>query len=117
MIDNRDCWEKGEMQMADYKIACIEGELQGKEIILKPNEKLVIGRDPKEANLVFRDITISRKHCLIEPGEEGSYYVTDYSSCGVITGEGVRLNKGKRKRFVRGTVLLMGKSGTKIKLE
>lgn len=103
--------------MANYKIACIAGELQGKEIILKPNEKLVIGRDPKEANLVFRDITISRKHCLIEPGEEGSYYVTDFSSCGVITGTGMQLIKNERMELISGSILLIGKSGTKIKLE
>lgn len=110
-----DC--RGEKRMEDYGISCLEGELQGKEIKLELNEKLVIGRNPKEANLVFRDITISRKHCLIEMGEDGIYYVTDYSSCGVITGDGMQLIKDKRTKLTRGTVLLIGKSGTKIKLE
>lgn len=103
--------------MEEYGISCLEGELQGKELKLAPGEKLVIGRNPKEANLVFRDITISRKHCLIEPGEEGNYYVTDYSSCGVITGEGGQLVKDERTKLAGGTVLLIGKSGTKVKLE
>lgn len=102
--------------MADYRISCMEGELQGKEVILDENEKLVIGRNPREANLVFRDVTISRKHCLIEPEENGSYYVTDYSSCGITTAEGMALVKDKRTKLDKGTVLVIGKSGTKVKL-
>lgn len=116
-----DVWQSAGKKAGDimtgYGILCVAGELKGKEIKLAPSEKLVIGRNPKEANLVFRDITISRKHCLIEPGEDGNYYVTDYSSCGVITGEGEQLIKDKRTKLAGGTVLLIGKSGTKVRLE
>lgn len=102
--------------MQKHKIVCIEGELKGSEIILKPNESIMIGRDTKSANLVFRDVTISRKHCLIEIGEDGCYYVTDYSSHGIVTGEGVQLIRDKRTKLVNGTILLIGKSGTKVEL-
>lgn len=109
--------EKAGDRMVERKILCIAGELKGKQIVLKPNEQLVIGRDPKQANLVFRDITISRKHCLIEVGEEGSYYATDLSSGGVEAEEGIRLIKDKRTRLAGGTILRIGNSGTKIRLE
>lgn len=103
--------------MEKYKIVCIDGELKGSEIILKPNESIMIGRDSKIANLVFRDKSISRKHCLVESGNKDNYYVTDYSSCGLITGDGIELKQGERIELTRGTVLFIGKSGTKVRLE
>lgn len=102
--------------MGKYKIVCIEGERKGSELYLKPRESITIGRDSKTANLVFRDITISRKHCLVESGDADNYYVTDYSSCGIVTEDGINLKPGERTELARGTVLLIGKSGTKIRL-
>lgn len=103
--------------MEKYKIVCIEGELKDSEIILKADESIMIGRDPKFANLVFRDVTISRKHCLVESGDADNYYVTDYSACGILSENGTKLKQGERTELARGTILLIGKSGTKIRLE
>ncbi len=103
--------------MEQYKIVCIEGERKGSEIFLKPRESIVIGRDLKSANLVFRDVTISRKHCIVESSGEDSYYVTDFSSCGIVSEDGIELRQGERTELARGTILSIGKSGTKIRLE
>ena len=103
--------------MQKHKVVCLEGELKGSEIILKTNESIVIGRDTKIANLVFRDVTISRKHCLIESGDADYYYVTDYSSCGTVSEDGIELKRGERTALARGTILLIGMSGTKVRME
>lgn len=97
-------------------IQCIEGELKGSEIPMEKGQGVVIGRDAKEANLVFRDSTISRKHLLVELDEEGSYYVTDYSKVGTETDDGAKLERETRTKVAAGTVLLIGKAGTKVRL-
>ena len=103
--------------MQEYKIVCIEGELKGAEIILGAHDCITIGRDPATANLVFRDITISRKHCVIETKGTDKYFVTAFSSCGIVTGAGSELKKGGETEVPRGTILQIGKSGTEIRLE
>ncbi len=105
------------MEVEDYKIICIKGELNGAEIPLKPGEKIMVGREPRFSNLIFRDLTISRKHCCVELDGQGNYYVTDYSECGIVTGEGQRLDRFVRIQCTKGTVLKIGKAGTEIALE
>ncbi len=99
-----------------YRIVCIEGELKGAEIPIKPKEYVIVGREPRFSNLVFRDVTISRKHCMIELDKNGDYYVTDYSECGITTEEGKKLEKAIRTSCPKGTILQIGKAGTKIML-
>lgn len=103
--------------MRDYKIACIAGELKDAEIVLKPTDRIIVGRDPVNANLVFRDVTISRRHCLIELDKEGNYFVTDYSEAGVTSETGRIFGKGQRTAVTNGIVLNIGNAGTKIRLE
>lgn len=102
--------------MREYIIACIEGELKGAEIPIKPGEHIIVGREPRFSNLVFHDVTISRKHCIIELDKMGEYYITDYSECGVMTDDGKKLEKVIRTNCPKGTVLQIGKAGTKIVL-
>ncbi len=102
--------------MEERKIICIEGELKDSEILMHPGDQVVVGREPRFANLVFRDMTISRKHCVVELNEQGVYYVTDYSECGLIAGENIMFEKGTRTLCPKGTVLFIGKAGTKIML-
>ena len=103
--------------MEGNRILCIEGELKGAEIRLEPEEMIIVGREPRFSNLVFRDLSISRKHCYIELDKQGNYYVTDYSECGIVTGEGKRLERFNRVKCKKGTVLQIGRAGTKIVLE
>ena len=103
--------------MSRYGIICLEEELQGNEIILEPNEKVVIGRDAKVANLVFRDMTISRIHCAIEVQGNGLYSITNYSMNGTQLENGLKLLPGTSVTASSGSILMIGKSGTKLQLE
>lgn len=98
-------------------IKCIEGELKGSEIPMKKGQYIIIGRDAGEANLVFRDGTISRKHLLVELDEAGEYYVTDFSKVGTQFEDGEWLEHEVRTQVEEGTVLLIGKGGTKIRFD
>lgn len=102
--------------MKEYKITCLEGELEGAEIIMQPGDRIIVGREPRFANLVFRDMTISRKHCMIELDEQGDYYVTDYSECGLLTDDGIIFENSFRTKCSGGSVLVVGKAGTRIQL-
>lgn len=103
--------------MEERIIVCIEGELKGAEIPIKPQDHIIVGREPRFSNLVFRDMTISRKHCIIELDKDGEYYVTDYSVCGIITDKGKKLKKTIRTNCPKGTILQIGKAGTKLMLK
>ncbi len=103
--------------MAQHKILCLEGELKGAVIPIQLNEPIIVGRDAGQANIVFRDMTISRKHCEIELADNDTYYVTDYSSGGIVTEEETKLQERIKEKLPVGTILRIGKSGTKIKLE
>lgn len=102
--------------MAFQGIQCIDGELKGSEIPMEKGQKIIIGRDAKEANLVFRDGTISRKHLLVELDEDGEYYVTDYSSLGTAINGGDLLEHEVRTMVSSRTILEIGKVGTKVRL-
>lgn len=100
----------------ENRIVCVEGELKGGEISLTPGESIMIGREPRFSNLIFHDLTVSRKHCKIEVDEQGEYYVTDYSACGVWTENGRKFKRSAPEKCERGTILHIGKAGTKIAL-
>ncbi|MBO5469374.1 MAG: FHA domain-containing protein [Lachnospiraceae bacterium] len=103
--------------MSEYGIVCLEGELQGNEIILADGEKIVVGRDAKVANLVFRDMSISRIHCVIEVQGNHQYRVTDYSEDGTIVEETKKIMQGEAVMAASGSILSIGRSGTKIQLK
>lgn len=100
----------------DSGIICLEGELSGAELPLKPGESIVVGREPRFCNLIFRDLSISRKHCRIELDEWRRYQVTDYSECGLQAEDGTVFENAVPKNCMGGTVLKIGKEGTKILL-
>lgn len=102
--------------MIDFGIVCVEGELCGAEIPLIPGESVIVGREPRFANLIFRDLSISRKHCRIELDEREEYWVTDYSECGIKTEDGMVFETAVRTKCRKGTVLQIGKAGTRIAL-
>lgn len=103
--------------MSRYGIVCLEGELQGNEIILEDGEKVVVGRDAKVANLVFRDMTISRIHCVIEVQGDCQYRITNYSEAGSWLEDGKCMTSGETVIVPSGSILIIGTSGTKIKLK
>lgn len=98
------------------KIICLEGELQGSEVPISVDSSLLIGRDAKKVNLVFRDRTISRLHCKIENIEDEYYSITNYSSDCIETEDGRSVPCGGKVNLDIGTVLYIGQAGTKIQL-
>lgn len=89
-------------------LRCISGELRGISIIMADGDEIVIGRDPKTADLVIEDIKVSRRHCKITyDGKAGMFYITDYSSNGTSLGDGRKLTKGVKTPLVEGMVIIV----------
>ncbi len=69
-------------------IQFISGELHGASIPIENRNKIIIGRDPSNANIVLHNQDISRQHCEIQYNStDGCYYICDYSSYGLSINE------------------------------
>ncbi|MBR1866418.1 MAG: LytTR family transcriptional regulator DNA-binding domain-containing protein [Lachnospiraceae bacterium] len=74
----------------------IAGKFTGVVIRIRPNEKIVFGRNHEMADFVLDEKSISRRHCWIQyNGATGEYYVYDCSANGVFVNETCYLDKGK----------------------
>ena len=103
--------------MSRYRIICLEGELSGNEIVLAENEKVLVGREAKQANLVFRDRTISRLHCGIEAYRNGQYRITNYSATAIIVENNREIMPNETVIVPAGSVVVIGRAGTKLQLK
>lgn len=66
-------------------IVGIAGKYTGAIIRIRPNQKIVFGRDHEVADIVLDEIEVSRNHCWIQyNGKEKGYYVCDQSTNGVV---------------------------------
>ena len=73
----------------------VSGVYAGACIPVRDGETLVIGRDPRQCNIVLGSLSTSRKHCAITyDAYNNTYTVTDYSANGVFDKNGNRLEKG-----------------------
>ena len=103
----------GKSLSADGVVVGVAGKYLNASFEMKDGTELILGRDPKEANLVF-DATaadVSRKHCSIRfDGKVQQYVVTDHSSNGTFLESGVRLEKFQPKTIAKGTVVYLGSS-------
>lgn len=71
--------------------------------------RVVIGKDPRECNIVLPNNTISRVHCIINYiPETDTYTVKDVSSNGTYFGDGRRLTKNYEMQVPRETEIYMG---------
>lgn len=76
----------------------------------------MIGRSSQYCQIILTEQDISRKHCSIKYEYQGStsaYYVTDYSTFGVIVNDSQKLEKGVTQRLPKGTKLTLGQEATK----
>ena len=55
------------------------GEMSGMRVAI-PTKGLVIGRDPKESELVISHTLVSRKHAQVAVGKDGKLYLIDLQS-------------------------------------
>lgn len=94
-------------------IEFLSGSCCGYRIPVLPGKDIVIGKDPSICSVVIdkRYSEISRKHCKIsfEPNQN-MYIVTDFSSNGTYSENGIRLNTGVPARIRRGTVITLAKT-------
>lgn len=70
---------------AERKVEIVSGEFAGSVIPVKPGEDIVIGRDPKRANVVTSpaNTQVSGLHCSIHyDAQHAMYVVTDFSTNG-----------------------------------
>lgn len=75
-------------------ICFLSGEYAGNDVNLLQGQRLVLGSDMTQVNLVLHHMKISPYHCMIEyDGLNGTYRVADYSVTGTFVNGG-RLETG-----------------------
>ena len=98
-------------------IECAAGTNRGYVYNINEGEELIIGKDPKIANIVisaeFKDV--SRKHCTIKY-YASQYIVTDYSSNGTKV-NGKKLEPGVPEKVSRGSQIALGKGDNVFKVK
>lgn len=89
------------------EISCTSGELAGSKFEI--SDIVVIGKNPNDCNIVLRNKTISRIHCIIEyiPATE-TYTVKDVSRNGTFFDDGRPLIKNHEMQVKRETTIYMG---------
>lgn len=103
--------------MVGGTIECAAGTNRGYVYNINEGEELVIGKDPKIANIVisteYKDV--SRKHCSIKY-YASQYIVTDYSSNGTKV-NGKKLEPGVPEKVSRGSQIALGKGDNLFKVK
>lgn len=100
-------------------IECIAGNYQGYTFDLRPNEEIVLGRDPALSHIVLSDDNerLSRKHCgIVFDVNLGKYGVIDYSRHGTFLENGTRVSAGAYMWVDRGTLIYLVDKKTMFKL-
>ena len=100
-------------------IICVSGEFAGAKFPIYGDDEVIVGRDPSLSNIVLAGAPkVSRKHCSIRfNSQKGTYYVTDYSTNGTFTQEGVRLNKNMETPFMRNSIISLGNDDVQFRLD
>lgn len=99
-------------------LVCTLGELNGAQIPIQDREIVTIGRDSSMCNLVLSDMDISRRHCTVQlMSAEECYYVTDYSSLGVMLNGYEKLEKNVTTKCPRGSRILLGNGNNEFLLQ
>lgn len=97
----------------------VAGMYAGSVFKIKPDQTVVLGRDPKQAQIVFSQGAdkISRRHCSVMFSSRlGQYQVVDHSSNGTFV-SGSRLQPNVPVTLPRGTQLALGSNDNIIRLE
>lgn len=95
----------------------IKGNFSGNEVDIRSQQEIMIGRSSQYCQIILTEQDISRKHCSIKYEYQGStsaYYVTDYSTFGVIVNDSQKLEKGVTQRLPKGTKLTLGQGSNEM---
>ena len=87
------------------------------EVDIRSQQEIMIGRSSQYCQIILTEQDISRKHCSIKYEYQGStsaYYVTDYSTFGVIVNDSQKLEKGVTQRLPKGTKLTLGQGSNEM---
>jgi len=111
--------ESTESEDAIANIICVSGEFIGAKFPIYGEDEIIIGRDPSISHIVLAGAPkVSRKHCSIKFNpQKGSFNVTDFSTNGTFTQEGVRLNKNMVTPFMRGSTISLGNDDVQFRLD
>lgn len=86
-----------------------KGHLIGKIIRLRPNQRVLLGRDAAQCDILIKGDMVSRVHCSIQyNGKNRQYTVCDLSSNGILVNQKYMLEKRKETQVPSGSKLYIG---------
>lgn len=86
----------------------LRGEYATAEIDISDGEQIMIGRSPKDANLVISANRVSRRHCTVRyDAISNEYIVIDKSSNGTYLADGTRIAKDVETRLPQGSKIFI----------
>lgn len=98
-------------------VICIKGAYLGSIIRIKPEQKIMIGRDGTEADMIINLPYVSRNHCtLLYHHDTMEYEIVDFSANGTYVNGDKRLLKNETYLLKPGSELSFGEKGTLYKL-
>ena len=87
----------------------IKGYLIGKIIRLKPEQRVLLGRDASQCDVVLSGDMVSRVHCSIcYDGKKKTYIVNDLSTNGILVDRKYMLKKRQNTELPTGSQLVIG---------
>lgn len=96
---------------------CTKGAYIGAIIRIKPEQKIIIGRDGSVADMIVNLPLVSRSHCAVTfHAEENEYEIVDFSNNGTFVNGDKRLVKDEKYILKPGTELCFGDKETIYKL-
>jgi DNA-binding LytR/AlgR family response regulator len=98
-------------------LVCVKGAYIGAIVRIKPEQKIIIGRDGSVADMVVNLPKVSRMHCAVIYHEDNNEYeVVDFSSNGTYVNGSRRLVQDDVYILKPGTTISFGDTGTVYKL-
>ncbi len=95
----------------------IKGELIGQYIRFRPNERLLIGRDHAQCDVLMHSPFVSSVHCEIwYDSSRKAYIVTDKSKNGVVVDSKYKLNRNEPTEVAPGSHLMIGDTENEVVL-
>lgn len=87
----------------------IKGYLLGKIIRIRPDQRVLLGRDASQCDILLMGDMVSRVHCSIcFDGKKGKYIVNDLSTNGILVDQKYMLKKRQNIELQPGSQLFIG---------
>lgn len=100
-------------------ISGIRGKYLGSSFEIRDGEVISMGRDAQKCNIVFEEKyhSISGFHCTIRyAAAENAFYVTDTSTNGTFTGDGMKIGKNATRRVEAGSIINLADESNSFRL-